>query len=264
MVTALAVAAAAAIALVGLVRAIEPSLAFFPLRGEDATPAAGTFEAVDLTTSDGESLRAWWMPHPEPRALVYYLHGNGGNLSMWLPVLSGIQQRGFSVFALDYRGYGTSTGRPSEQGLYRDVEAALARVSELASARVPIIYWGRSLGAVMAAFAASRRGPDGLILESGFPDARSVVAGSLLWPLSFLSSYRFPAGEWLQSVHCPTLVMHGTEDSVIPFRLGRQLFESVPGPKTFVAIEGGDHNDAQPPDPDSYWRAIVAFADKLH
>jgi fermentation-respiration switch protein FrsA (DUF1100 family) len=257
--------ALALLAVVVLVRLLEPSLAFFPIRGEDDTPAAAgfAFEPIDLKTTDGETLRAWWMPHPHPRAAVLYLHGNGGNLSMWMPVLAGIQQRGFSVLALDYRGYGVSSGDPSEQGLYRDVEAALAHLVERAGAGRPIVFWGRSLGAVMAAYAASLRQPDGLILESGFPDARSVLAGSPLWVLSFVSSYRFPATQWLASVRCPTLVMHGTVDSIIPFRLGQRLYDAVQGPKAFVAIEGGDHNDAQPRQPEVYWNAITQFADSL-
>jgi fermentation-respiration switch protein FrsA (DUF1100 family) len=255
----------AIVAVVILVRLLEPSMAFFPLRGEDATPSAAglPFEAIDLRTTDGETLRAWWMPHHQPRAAVLYLHGNGGNLAMWMPVLAAIQQRGFSILAVDYRGYGLSTGQPSEQGLYRDAESAMAQLVERAGPGLPIVFWGRSLGAVVAAYAASLRQPDGLILESGFPNARALLAGSPLWVLSFVASYRFPADRWLDAVRCPTLVLHGTADSVIPFRLGQRLHDAVRGPKQFVAIEGGDHNDAVPATPDIYWKAVTGFADSL-
>ena len=254
------------VAIVVLVRLIEPRLAFFPTRGEDATPAAAgiAFEAIDLKTSDGETLRAWWMPHHQPRAVVLYFHGNGGNLSIWTPILASVQQRGFSILALDYRGYGLSSGSPSEQGQYRDAESALAYLSERSQPGLPTLYWGRSLGTTVAAFAATRRQPDGLILESGFPDARSVLAGSPLWLLSFVSSYRFPTAEWMRDVRCPTLVLHGTADSIIPFQLGQRLYDAIPGPKQFVAIEGGDHNDGEPRTPDVYWGAIVRFADSLN
>jgi fermentation-respiration switch protein FrsA (DUF1100 family) len=257
--------AAALLALTLLVRAFEASAAFFPSRGEATTPSAVglAFEAVELTTADGETVHGWWIPHPEPRARVLYLHGNGGNLSMWLPILADLRQRGFVVFAVDYRGYGLSTGRPSEHGLYRDVEAALEWLAARPATDVPTIYWGRSLGGVMAAFAASRRPPDGLILEASFPDGRSVLAGSPLWPLAFLSRYRFPAATWLETVRCPTLVLHGTADSVIGFPLGQRLFAAVKGPKRFVAIEGGDHNDAVPVAPDVYWGAIGEFVASL-
>lgn len=255
-------------ALALLVRAVEGRLAFYPLRGEDETPASFgvAYEAIDLTTSDGERLRAWWMPHPSARATVVYFHGNGGNLSMWAPILVNVWRRaGVTVLALDYRGYGVSSGRPSEAGLYRDVDATLAAL-DLRRDRPagPLIYWGRSLGAVMAAYAATRRTPDGLILESGFPSMRAVVEGSpLFWLLSWLSSYRFPAADWLGRVSCPALVLHGDRDRVIPFRLGRQLYETVRGPKRFVVIPGGDHNDVEPADPERYWQTVTEFVGGL-
>jgi len=264
--TALLVSVAAlAAAFVG-VRLFESGLAFFPLRGEDETPAAFgvPFEAAVLTTSDGERVHAWWMPHEPARATVLYLHGNGGHLSMWAPVLTGIWRQGYAVFAVDYRGYGRSTGRPSEAGLYRDVAAAVAAVHARGDrGGAPLVYWGRSLGAVMAARAARDRAPDGLILEAGFPSLRAVLEGSPFWLLSWLSSYRFPASEWLADVTVPTLVIHGERDSVIPFRLGQRLFESVRGPRRFVAISGGDHNDPEPADPGRYWTAVREFTDGL-
>src|SRR3982751_1986014 len=120
--------AAGAIALTLLVRWLEPRMAFFPSTGERETPRdfGVPFDAVTITTSDGEHLRAWRMHAPAPRARIVYFHGNGGNLSNWSPILTAIVKRGYSVFAIDYRGYGESTGRPTERGLYRDVEAALA------------------------------------------------------------------------------------------------------------------------------------------
>jgi hypothetical protein len=262
--TALATIVAATLAAALLVRATEASLAFFPERGESLTPrAAGiAFEPIDVTTADGETLRAWWMPRQDAAATVFYLHGNGGNLSLWAPILADIWRRGYGVFALDYRGYGVSSGRPSESGLYRDVDAALDAFHRLGPP-APVVYWGRSLGSVMAAYASTRRAPHGLILESGFPDARSVLEGSPLWALSWLSSYRFPARTWLEGVTVPTLVVHGDRDSVIPFALGQRLYEHVRGPKRFVAIEGGDHNDAVPARPGPHWRAVAEFVASL-
>ncbi len=256
IVLALAVAAA-----VVLVRVVESRLAFFPLPGEDETPAdfGVRFEPLDLVAADGERVHAWWMPHESPRATVLYLHGNGGNLSMWAPILVQIWQQEFAVLALDYRGYGQSGGRPSERGLYLDVAAAVAAVEERAEQGVPLVFWGRSLGATMASHAARERPPDALILEAGFPTMRAVLEGNPLWVLSWLSSYRFPASRWLQDVEVPTLVIHGDRDSVIPYQLGRRLFDAVRGPKRFVTIRGGDHNDAVAPDPETYWREIGEF-----
>jgi fermentation-respiration switch protein FrsA (DUF1100 family) len=256
--------------LVGLtlvVRLVEPHMAFFPFRGETRTPAEFglAFEHVFLETSDGQTIHAWWMPADAPRAVVAYFHGNGGNLSLWNDILAGIRARQLSVFALDYRGYGRSSGQPSERGLYRDVDAALAWLDASEQAReAPLVYWGRSLGATMAAYAASRRAPAGVILEAGFPDARSVLLSvPPMWVLSWLSSYTFPTARWMQNVTAPVLMLHGDRDSVVPYRAGRRLYDRIDAPKQFVTIAGGDHNDAEPAQPEVYWNAVDAFIDGL-
>jgi len=257
------------LALFVLVRWLEPRMAFFPFRGEDATPQdlGLAFEALTLATSDGERLRAWRIAPPPPqkvRARILYFHGNGGNLSNWAPILGGIVRHGYAVLAIDYRGYGMSTGRPTERGLYRDVEAAVEAAWAEDDAAMPRIYWGRSLGGAMAAYAATVRPPDGVIIEAGFPSARAVLRGSpVMAALSLFSSYRFPAADYLTRAGVPVLVMHGDRDSVIPFALGRELFESLPEPRTFVVVGGGDHNDAAAPDPAAYWAAIDHFVNTL-
>ncbi len=253
-------------ALVLFVRWLEPRFAFFPFSGETETPRhfGIDYEPLAIDTSDGERLRAWLMRAPSPRATIVYFHGNGANLSNWAPILAGIVRRGFSILAVDYRGYGLSTGRPSERGLYRDVDATVAQAWTLFDGNVPVIYWGRSLGATMAAYAATVRTPRGLILESGFPDARSVIRSSPpLFLLSIFSTYRFATARHLQSVSVPILVMHGDHDSVIPYELGRSLFEGIQGNKTFVTIAGGDHNDVAPPEPQVYWSAVDRFVQGL-
>jgi fermentation-respiration switch protein FrsA (DUF1100 family) len=244
------------------VRWFEPRLAFFPLTGEDTTPAALgiAFHAATLTTRDARQLGAWSMERADASATVLYFHGNGGNLSVWLPVLAGIHQRRFAVYAFDYRGYGVSTGNPTEQGLYRDVEAAVDWVSREAPRDRPLVYWGRSLGATMAAYAATVRRPAGLILEAGFPDVRALLRGSgPMAVLALLSSYRFPTSSFASKAAVPTLVMHGDRDTVVPFRNGSELYERLPGPKRFVTIPGRDHNDVAPVDLETYWEPVAQF-----
>jgi len=248
-------------------RWLEPRLAFFPAAGEDVTPKdfGAACEALTVTTADGERVRAWILNAPEPRARIVYFHGNGGNLSNWSPVLAGIVKRGYSVFAFDYRGYGLSTGRPTEAGLYRDVEAVVARAWPERDSGTPVVYWGRSLGATMAAYAATVRAPDGVVLESGFPDVWSVVRGSPVLMLLFpFASYRFRTADHMTRVDRPSLVLHGDRDSVIPFELGRALFDRLHEPRRFVAIPGGDHNDTVPADPGLYWSALNEFVDEIH
>jgi len=259
----IAVLAASALMLL-LVRWIEPRVAFFPTRGESETPVdfGLPFESVTIDTADGEHLRAWIIRAQAPRANVVYFHGNGANLSNWSPILVSIVQRGYSVFAFDYRGYGQSTGHPTERGLYRDVDAAVKQAWIGQSASMPTVYWGRSLGATMAAYAATVRRPDGMILESGFATARAAVRdSSILLGLSFFSSYRFPTAEFANRADRPVLVMHGDRDSVIPFARGRELFDTLTVPKQFVVIEGGDHNDAVPGE--AYWAAVDRFTSEL-
>jgi fermentation-respiration switch protein FrsA (DUF1100 family) len=249
------------------VRFAESHLAFFPLPGEQSTPEqlGIPFTAVSIATADGETLRGWHLRRDRPIARVVYFHGNGGNLSLWSDVLANVWHHGFDLVAVDYRGYGLSTGRPSEQGIYRDVDATLAIVHErLPPIDAPLVYWGRSLGTPVAAYAASRRPPDGIIFESGFPTMRAVLeTNPLMWALSWLSSYRFPTAEWMAEVRRPVLVIHGTRDRVIRYRLGERLYEQLPEPKRFLALDGIDHNDLIPRDWTLYWDGVKGFVAEL-
>jgi pimeloyl-ACP methyl ester carboxylesterase len=253
----------AVVGLALLVRQFEARFAFFPFAGETRTPGDFGLPFTELTiqTADGERLRGWHLPRADAVAQIVYFHGNGGNLSVWSDVLAGLVQHGYEVIAIDYRGFGLSTGTPSEQGLYRDVDATLARVgTDLRRRDVPLVYWGRSIGTAMAAYAASQRPPGGVVLEAGFPNAKAIFEGSpLMFALTFFTTYRFPTSEWMANVTAPVLVLHGDQDSVIPYALGQRLYESLPGPKRFVTIAGGDHNDPTPPDARLYWGAVQEF-----
>ena len=243
---------------------LEPRMAFFPFRGVQETPASAGLAYVDLSirTGDGETLHGWWLEHPDPRAQVIFWHGNGGNLSLWLDVIAELRRRGFSVLAVDYRGYGASTGVSSEKGVYRDAEATVLEFTRrFRRAGTPVLYWGRSLGATVAASSIATHVPDGLVLEAPMPNARAVLRGNpVLWLLSFLSSYRFPTSRFLQSYHGPLLIIHGDIDSIIPFEAGRRVFTDAPTRrKTFVSLSGVDHNDPYSLHSTPYWRAVDDF-----
>ena len=255
--------------LVLAVHKLEPRFAFFAISGETTTPRDFhlAFEAMTIETDDGESLCGWTIAVGRPRACILYFHGNGGNLSLWAPILSSIAAHGYAIMAFDYRGYGVSTGQPTERGLYHDVEAAVKEFWRHPSTRAPVVYWGRSLGVAMASYAATIRKPTGLILESGFPDARSLMRRSpLLWLLAHLSRYRFPAAKFLGRAGSavPTLVLHGDDDHIVPIDQGRALFKAIAGPKRFVTLHGGDHNDLTPSDPEIYWAAVREFSESLY
>ena len=242
---------------------LEPRMAFYPDRGVQQTPEALSlsYEDLRLQTADGETLHGWWLEHPDPRGQVLFFHGNGGNLSLWLDLVGDLRRRGFSVLAADYRGYGASTGTPTEAGLYRDADAAVAELGRRRRPGVPMIYWGRSIGCPVAAYAASVQPPDAVILDSPMPDARSVLRNSpVLWALSFFSSYRFPTSRFLTGYRGDLLVIHGEGDSIVPFAAGRRVFEAASARrKTFAAIAAADHNDLDSADPQAYWSAVDAF-----
>ncbi len=227
---------------------LEPRMAFFPLNGLQETPASlgAPFTDHTISTADGETLRAWWLEHASPRAQIVYWHGNGGNLSLWMPVFADLHKRGFSVLAVDYRGYGESTGRPSERGVYLDGEGAVHYFStRLQKQDIPTIYWGRSLGCAVASYTASKNPPSALVLESPFPNVAFLFSNNpVMRILSVFSTYRFDTAKHLQQYAGPLLVVHGDADSIIPFAAGKHVFDAAPTKaKTFVALRGADHND---------------------
>lgn len=249
-----------------LVMWLEPRMAFYPVEGVQQTPAAMSLSYADLRiqTVDGETLHGWWLEHPQPRAQVVFWHGNGGNVALWLEVIAGMRRRGFSVLAVDYRGYGVSTGTPTEQGLYRDASAAVQEFQRrLRRPDVPVIYWGRSIGAPVAASSVAGSEPDGLILESPMPDARSILRDNpVLWGLSFLSSYTFSTSRFLTQYSGPLLVIHGDRDSIIPYRAGKRVFDDAGTTrKTLATIAGADHNDLHLVNAGEYWKAVDAFVE---
>ncbi|MBM3818103.1 MAG: alpha/beta hydrolase [Acidimicrobiia bacterium] len=262
----LLVVAVALLLLRTLVGSLEPRFVFFPTKGEDETPARFglRYQAVTLTTADGERLSAWQLEPEQPRAAVVYFHGNGGNLSLWLPVFAALHMQGVRVLAVDYRGYGLSTGTPTEDGVYRDAEAAVRHAAAHRTPGLPLVFWGRSLGAPIAAFAARVVTPDAVVLESGFPDKASVARSQpVLRALNLFGRYRFSTVELLRDFPRPVLVMHGDADSIVPFALGEELFERIDAHKEFVRISGADHNDFFSVNHTAYWTPVLAFLDRL-
>ena len=250
-------------ALLLVVRLIEPRLSFHPWPGGDATPdeLGIDYRSLWVKTKDGEQIHIWHLEHPQKRAQVFYFHGNGGNLSLWLYQLSLLYHQSLSVWALDYRGFGKSSGTPTEIGFYQDVQAAVTHFwQQNQSSRTKVYYWGRSLGGVAAAYASTIRQPDGIILESTLPSASSFTKHSyVLYFLSFFSSYRFPTLEFLEKITCPILVIHGDQDQIIPFSLGVELFRKLKTPKHFFRVKGAGHDNVESLDSATYWKKLNQF-----
>ena len=227
----------------------QPNLLYYPgmpTREIVATPAdvGLDFDPLTLATRDDEQLDAWFIPASQARAVVLFCHGNAGNISHRLDSIRLFHELGLSVLIFDYRGYGRSSGKPTEQGTYRDVDAAwdyLVRQRGIPPGK--IILFGRSLGAAIAADLASRQGAAAVILESAFTSVPDVAATLYPWlPVRWLSRYRYDTGKKLADIHSPVLIVHSRDDEIIPFVNGERLFAAANEPKQFLELRGG-HND---------------------
>ncbi len=221
-------------------------LAGVPGREIQATPAERGLDYQDLRlhTADGETLHAWLIPAPQRRATLLFLHGNAGNISHRLDSIALFHDLGLEVLILDYRGYGQSTGRPSETGLYRDAEAAWRYLTRsLGRQPAEIVVFGRSLGGAVAAWLAQRTRPGALIIESTFSSLPDLAARLYPWlPARLLARMRFDTRTALGQVHSPVLVIHSRDDEIVPYEQARTNYEAIPGPKQFLALQGG-HNE---------------------
>jgi fermentation-respiration switch protein FrsA (DUF1100 family) len=226
----------------------QERLVYFPGIGREirATPgdAGLAFENLTLNTGDGEQLHAWFVPHQRARGTVLLLHGNAGNISHRIEYLVMFHRMGLSTLIFDYRGYGRSSGKPSEEGLYRDAGAAwkfLVGERNLSAAR--IVLFGESLGGAVAARLAARQRPAALILASAFISAPDLGRDLYPWlPVGWLARMRYDTRAALSDATCPVLVAHSPDDEIVPYRHGRALFEAASRPKDFLQLAGG-HNE---------------------
>ena len=173
---------------------------------------------------------------------LLFFHGNAGNLSHRLESLALFNRLGLSVFIIDYRGFGNSDGKPSVDGTVRDAGAAWDWLARQGTAPENIVIFGRSLGGGVAAALAAERQAGGLILESTFTCLEDVAAGMFPWlPVGLFIPQDYDTAARLASVRCPVLFVHSPDDEVVPYRLGRALYEGHGGPKSWLAISG-PHN----------------------
>jgi fermentation-respiration switch protein FrsA (DUF1100 family) len=198
-----------------------------------------------FSADDGPRLHGWYVRHQNPIATIVMSHGNAGNISHRLDILRNLFRNGYSVFIYDYRGYGRSEGSPTEQGLYKDSQAAYRFALTLPGVDTSkIILWGTSIGGVFAVEAALHRQPAILVLESTFSSGRDVAAS--LWPylpIRFFVGERYNSASRIKGIHAPLLFIHGSNDDIIPISLGRKLFDLANDPKEFYEIRGAGHND---------------------
>jgi fermentation-respiration switch protein FrsA (DUF1100 family) len=206
-----------------------------------------------------ESVTGLYLPNPGARYTILFSHGNAEDLGDDLPLLDIYRRAGFSVFAYDYRGYGTSTGQPTEAGLYADAEAAYNYLTgELHVAPRDIIVMGRSLGCAAALQMAVTHPSAGLVLEAPFQTAFKVLTRVRLLPFD-----KFDNESRIRQYRGPLLVIQGISDEVVPLRHGQRIFAIASGPKQSLWVPGAHHNDVLFTATQKYLDALHSFAATL-
>jgi pimeloyl-ACP methyl ester carboxylesterase len=221
------------------------SLLYFPARELAARPRIA-FADVEFASEDGEWLHGWWVPATGSRRLghLLLLHGNAGNIGDRVPHVELLAAAGFDVLAFDYRGYGRSSGRPDEQGTYRDARAALAalrRQDGVDPGR--IVYLGESLGGAIALELALSSAPAGLILQSAFTSIRDMARVHYPFIPRAAVPDAYPSLRLIAGLRAPLLCLHGERDEIVPLLYGEALFEAAPEPKTMRVFRDVAHND---------------------
>lgn len=250
-------------------------LIFVPSRTLEATPRhLGLFyEDVRLPvlTWEGkvERLHGWWIPAASHQSgqspVLLYLHGNGGNISTNLGQAQRFQQWGFSVFLIDYRGYGDSQGQfPTEAEVYRDAQAAwdyLVQRRRIEPA--DIFIYGHSLGGAIAIDLAVRQPQAaGVMVENTFTSLREMADRESiyrLFPVDWLLNHRFDSLSKLRLLQVPLLLIHGLADRTVPPEMGQRLYEAASVPKRQLLVPEADHNNVAALREEEYRRAVEEF-----
>ncbi|MGH6770150.1 MAG: alpha/beta hydrolase [Xanthobacteraceae bacterium] len=231
--------------MVALMYVAQRSLMYFPETIRVAPAEAGFAEAeeVVLKTTDGEQVIAWHVAPRENRPVVLYFHGNGGALRYRIDRFKALIERGDGLLALSYRGYGGSTGRPTEEGILNDAAAAYAFARERYPAE-RIVLWGESLGTGVAVALAAEHPVARLVLEAPFLSALDIAARAYPFaPVRWLMKDQFRSDLRIANVTAPVLIIHGDRDAVVPIASGQRLYQLIKGPKRFMPITGGGHEN---------------------
>lgn len=212
-----------------------------------------------IETEDKQRLQCYWIPSPGSKDLLIYFHGNAGNIGHRLPDLQTLADMKLNVLGVGYRGYGRSTGKVSEQGIYADGRAALQyATATLGFDSAHIILFGRSIGSTVAVDVGQHKALKAVILVTPMTSGKAV--GKIHFgPLARLAGNAFDNSSKIGHIRSPLLIVHGTDDEVIPFSMGQTLYERAPQPKRFVPIQGAGHNDIGLSPTGAYWIALREY-----
>lgn len=227
-----------------------------------ATP----FQPLTIISENQYALQAWWFRGQPRQPTILFLHGNAANISHFLPTADVLGQLGYSVLLLDYRGFGESEGKPSEQGLYADARAAWDYlVNELGIAPRQIVLHGRSMGGAIAAYLGQQVDAGAVLIESAYTHLPSYLSERFaicknvpLLPFRWLTKQQFHTQQYLRHATCPVLVIHSQQDEVVPYHHGCQLFQIAPQPKQFLTLQG-KHDSGFLTDQATYRQHIQQF-----
>jgi uncharacterized protein len=231
--------------LIALLYVAQRSLQYFPERQHMTPSASGLPEAEEavLDTADGERVIVWHVPPRGAQPIFLYFHGNGGSLRWRDKRFRALIADGSGLVALSYRGYGGSSGRPTETGLIEDAATAYS----FTVARYPaerIVLWGESLGSALAIALAAEKPVGRLVLEAPFTSAADVAAVHFWFvPVRMIMKDQYRSDLRVGNVTAPALVVHGENDAVVPVTLGERLYDVIRAPKRFVRITGAGHDD---------------------
>ena len=242
-----------------------------PAREGEIVPG---IEDCHFTASDGVKLHGWlasprrkkggeFEPLPTEEVLLWF-HGNAGNITSRFDMIRVLMQLPAQVFIIDYRGYGKSEGNPTEEGLYLDARAAWDYLT--VGRGVPagrIVIFGKSLGGAPAIDLASRVEPGGLIVQSSFTSLKDMAASILPFFPNFILRTKMDSRAKIASARCPKLFIHSPVDEVVPYKLGRDLFEAAPEPKRFYEVQGAPHNETYIVGGRAYLEALRGFLEEV-
>ena len=229
-----------------LLYAFQERMVFFPseLPQDYNYEFTYPFEELFLKIDSNTTINALHFKNYNPKGVVLYFHGNAGNLSRWGHVSENFMVRGYDVLVMDYRTYGKSKGKLTQESFYTDAQFCFDYLKNKYNEDNIIVY-GRSLGSGIATFIASANNPKQLVLDTPYYSIAEVAQHRFpIFPVKPLLKYPFLSNKYIGNIVCPITIFHGTKDLVIPIESALKLYEKAPKPNTkFVKIENGNHNN---------------------